>query len=214
MSVGAMCRGNAVTLVMLILLNLALMSLSEPAWIALGLLGLLGAGWLDYRQGKAAGHDACGVRDTVRTISAEGGFGDSRQDHKYIAQAWSASNGAKALLLSALPPFAAGCLHIACVALNVRPMVLPSRVAAWLLSLPWWCTILHWQSTFDHLTPLSVAMLLVTPFLLPLCQYAGYMQGPALWARTETAMAEGRRRAKARSRVRRKPGPRAKGPEV
>ncbi len=215
MSVGAMWRSNAVTTALLILLNLAVMSLGDAAWIAIGALGLLGAAWFGFRQGMAAGHDACGVLDTVRALSAEEAtFGQEKADRKYLAQAWSVGSGARAVLLSALIPLAAGCLYIACTLLDVRPMVLPTRIAAWFLALPWWCAVLPWQKSFEQLTPLVAAVLIVTPFLLPLCQFAGYMQGPKLWAHTEQAMKDGRRRAKARSRVAKKRAPRAQKPEV
>ena len=60
----------------------------------------------------------------------------------------------------------------------------------------------------------SAALLLITPFLLPLCVFCGYMQGPRLWARTEDAMKQGRRRAKARARVGKKTASKAEKPEI
>lgn len=214
MSIGAIWRANAVILFVLILLNLAIMSLGEAAWIALGILGLALAAWLSLRQGMAAGHDACGVLDTVRTLNAEGGFGGEKADRKYAAQAWSKSTGLRGALLSALIPYAASCLYVVCALLKIEPLALPTRILAWVLSLPWWCLIVHWQPVFVQLTPLAAAVLMVTPFLLPLCFYIGYMQGPRLWAHTEQAMKEGRRRAKARSRVGKKRAPKQRKPEV
>ena len=215
MSIGAMWRGNAVTLFILIILNLAVMSLGDAAWIALGVLGLLVAGFMGYRQGMAAGHDACGVLDTVHTLREDDpGFGQNKADRKYLSQAWSASNGLKAMLISALIPYAAGCAYILCTLLNVEGAVLPTRVIAWVLNLPWWCLAVHWQSSFEKLTPLAAAILMITPFLLPLAQYLGYLQGPRLWARTEDAMKQGRRRAKARSRVAKKRVAKPQKPEV
>lgn len=214
MTVGEIWRGNALTLFLLIIVNLTAMTFGQTAWILLGVLCLCGAAWLTFRRGLATGHEACAVRSTVETVSAEGGFSDSKQDRRYVAQAWSAATGLKGMLLSALVPYAFGCLHILCTLLNAEPLVLPTRVAAWLLSLPWWCVILHWQSTFEYLTPLGAAVLMITPFVLPLCHYAGYMQGPKLWARTENAMKEGRRRAKARSRVGKKRVRKPRGPEI
>ena len=214
MTVGGIWRGNAVSLLVLIFLNLAVMSFGQTAWIALGILCLIGAIWLRFKTGLADGHQACAVRNTVETVAAEGGFGDGRQDRKYVAQAWSVSTGIRGMLLSALIPYVFSCLHIICVLLQADAMILPSRVAAWILSMTWWCIILHWQPVFDHLTPMSVAVMMITPFLLPACHLAGYLQGPKLWAHTETAMAQGRRRAKARSRVIKKKKPRAAKPEV
>ena len=214
MTVGGFWRSNALTLILLIMINLAIMSFGQTAWILLGILCLLGAAWLGFRQGMAAGHEACAVRSTVDTVSAEGGFGETKQDRKFAAQAWSASTGLKGMLLSALIPYAFGCLHIICTLLNVEPLILPTRIAAWVLSLPWWCVVLHWQPTFDHLTALSAAVLMITPFILPMCVYLGYMQGPKLWSHTEEAMKQGRRRAKARSRVAKKRTPKVRGPEI
>ena len=214
MSIGEIWRGNAVILFALILLNLAVMSLGDAAWIAIGVAGLAFAAWMSFRQGTVAGHDACGVLDTVNTLRAEGGFGGDKADRRYAAQAWSVSTGVRGVLLSALIPYLASCIYILCTLLRIEPLILPTRIAAWLLSLPWWCVVLHWQPTFVELTPIAAAVLMITPFLLPLCHFAGYMQGPKLWARTEKAMKEGRRRAKARSRVVKKRSPKPRKPEV
>ena len=56
---------------------------------------------------------------------------------------------------------------------------------------------------------------MISPFILPLFQFWGYMQGPKLWKKTEQAMADGRRRAKARSRIVKKNKlPRTMKPEI
>ena len=44
--------------------------------------------------------------------------------------------------------------------------------------------------------------------------FLGYLQGPKLWARTEEAMKQGRRRAKANARMRKKWVPQPKKPEI
>ena len=62
--------------------------------------------------------------------------------------------------------------------------------------------------------PAIVAMLMISPFILPGCTCLGYLQGPRLWARTEDAMKQGRRRAKARARVGKKMVPRQQKPEI
>ena len=66
------------------------------------------------------------------------------------------------------------------------------------------------------LVPMAVAaVLMISPFVLPLCTFAGYMQGPKLWAKSEEAMAQGRRRARAKSRVaQKKRAPRVRKPEI
>ena len=65
MTVGGIWRSNALTLFLLMLLNLGMMSFGQTAWILLGRLALGGAAWLSVRQGLAAGHEACAVRSTV-----------------------------------------------------------------------------------------------------------------------------------------------------
>jgi hypothetical protein len=73
-----------------------------------------------------------------------------------------------------------------------------------------------WQSQYVLLTVLSVILLVVYPFVWPFMMYLGYLQGPKLWVHTEEAMAKGRRRAKARSRIFRKNnrGPREQKPLI
>ena len=85
---------------------------------------------------------------------------------------------------------------------------------AWVLALPFWPLVAHWFETYDSLAPALVAVFLISPFVLPLCMFAGYMQGPKLWQKSERAMAQGRRRAKARSRVVKKRAPKVRGPEI
>ena len=63
--------------------------------------------------------------------------------------------------------------------------------------------------------PIPDSVLMISPFILPLFQFWGYMQGPKLWKKTEQAMADGRRRAKARSRIVKKNKlPRTMKPEI
>ena len=109
----------------------------------------------------------------------------------------------------------AGCLYIACSLLGIEPMIIPTRILSWLLAMPFWPVVLHWYQTFDRLTATVAAVLMISPFVLPLVCFAGYLQGPRLWAKSEKAMAEGKRRARAKSRVvRRKPTPRIQKPEI
>ena len=65
MSIGDMFKINAVTLAMLILINLGLFTLGNTPWMVLGLLCLAGALFLAYRQGMAFGHEAASLRKTV-----------------------------------------------------------------------------------------------------------------------------------------------------
>jgi hypothetical protein len=50
--------------------------------------------------------------------------------------------------------------------------------------------------------------------VLPAATCAGYLQGPKLWKKTEEAMAKGKRRAKARSRIVKKNKPRVQKPQI
>ena len=51
-----------------------------------------------------------------------------------------------------------------------------ARVAAWILSVPYWPFIMHWHESFVELTPMIGALLLITPFVLPLCTFLGYLR--------------------------------------
>ena len=58
-----------------------------------------------------------------------------------------------------------------------------------------------WHENFVDLTFDVILVLMVGPFILPVFQFLGYLQGPKFWEKTEQAMADGKRRAKARSRI-------------
>ena len=107
-----------------------------------------------------------------------------------------------------------GGIYIILALLKLDVPATVARVAAWILSVPYWPFIMHWHESFVELTPMIGAMLLITPFVLPLCTFLGYLQGPKLWARTEEAMKQGRRRAKANARVGKKWVPQPKKPEI
>ena len=120
-----------------------------------------------------------------------------------------------AALMFALPAYVIGCLYIAATLLKIDVLVMPLRFISWLVAAPYWPCVLAWTHTFDRLTGTVAAVLMISPFVLPGVTFAGYMQGPKLWAKSEKAMAEGRRRAKAKSRVaRKKRTPRAQKPEI
>ena len=219
MGVKGIWSATAMALVMLIVLNLALSMTSEAMWIALDAVCLVGAMILCYRQGMNLGHGACGISNTVASAQKAGDRVYAQLDRKYLAQVWSPTTGVKGLLASALIPYAAGCVYIILSIIyrsaDAAPMpLLVSRVAAWLLSLPFWPAVMHWHEDFVSLTPDIAAMLMISPFVLPLCTFAGYMRGPKLWAHTEDAMKQGRRRAKARARVGKKLAPKIQKPEI
>lgn len=215
MSVGDMWRAHATTTFLLVMLNLALFSLGELPWTVLGLLVLALSMFLCFRRGMSFGHQACGILNTVERARDPESPAHGQLEERVIKRAWSASTGVKGVLASAVGPYAIGCLYIACSLLKIEPLILPTRLISWVLATPYWPVVLHWYAAFDRLTGVVAAVLMISPFLLPLCTFAGYMQGPKLWAKSEKAMAEGRRRAKARSRVNRKrQAPRQQRPEI
>lgn len=215
MSISDMWKSILGIRLLLIFLNFALFMLGITPWLVLGLLLLIGGLYLCFRQGMAMGHKACSLLETVRHAADPQNPNHGQIDPKVAKKAWSAQTGLRAALVSALPAYVAGCLYIACTLLHIEPLDWIMRVVSWVLALPYWPVVLAWTQTFDRLTPTVAAVLMISPFVMPLCCYAGYLQGPKLWAKSEKAMAEGRRRAKAKSRVNRpKRTPRAQKPEI
>ena len=219
MGVKSMWGTNALALAILIGANLAASFAGEGLWLLLGVAALLLMLFFCFRQGMGIGHGACGISGTVESARRAGEKVYAQLDGKYLAQAWSRENAVKGFLLSALIPYAAGSFYIIMSLLwNAGIMseipVIVSRVLAWVLSLPYWPLIMHWHEDFVTVTPAIAAMLLISPFVLPAATALGYMQGPRLWARTEDAMKQGRRRAKARARVGKKLAPRQQKPEI
>ncbi|MBQ6325397.1 MAG: hypothetical protein IJI26_04950 [Clostridia bacterium] len=219
MGVKGIWKANATALVLLIIVNTVLMLAGMKLWIAVGIPALLLAMFLSFRQGMGIGHDACGISSTVEGARQAGEKVYRQLDAGYLSQVWSAGTGLRGMLLSALIPYAAACAYIVVTLLGqdapsmAVPVVL-SRTAAWVLSLPYWPILMIWHEDFIQLTPDVAAVLLITPFVLPACTFAGYMQGPKLWAQSEAAMLAGRRRAKARARVGRKMAPKQQKPEI
>ena len=215
MSIKDMWKSNAITLILLIVLNLALFSLGNTPWLVLGLICLAAGMFLSYRQGMGGGHEACGILQMVEKARDPESPSYGQVDEKVEKRAWSASNGVKGVLASALIPYGVGCADLVLSLLKVSPADAVMRLVAWVLALPFWPAMLPFSQTFDRLTGPVAAVLMISPFVLPLCTYAGYMQGPKRWAKSEKAMAEGRRRAKAKSRVaRKKSTPRSQRPEI
>ena len=215
MTIGEMWRANAVSLLLLIVINLALFALGMTPWMVLGLICLAGGLFLSFRRGMGFGHEACAILSTVWRAEDPQSPTHGQLDPKIIRRAWSRSTGIRGMLASALIPYVAGCAYIAAMLLGIQPLILPMRLLSWVLALPFWPTVILWNETFDRLTPTIIAVLMISPFVLPLCAFAGYLQGPKLWAKSEKAMAEGKRRAKAKSRVvRKKRIPRSQRPEI
>ena len=215
MSVGDMWKTNAAATLLLIVVNLALFSLGTTPWTALGLICLAVTMFYCFRQGMNYGHRACGIAQTVEHSRDPDSPTYGQVDRKVAARAWSVSRGVRGVLASALIPYLIGCLYIVLSLLKVDSLAMPLRLASWVVAVPFWPLVLPWYQTFDRLTGVVAAVLMISPFVLPLCTFAGYMQGPRLWAKSEKAMAEGRRRARAKSRVvRKKPVPRSQKPEI
>ena len=215
MSIWSMWKENAGTLVILILVSGALMTINVNAWIIIGILSLVGGIWMNWQRGRAMGHEACSVRDTVERASDPASGMHGQLDEKYMARAYSVPKALKGVAVCAAIPFACGVIYILCMLFfRNEAAQLVTRILAWVLALPFWPLVAHWFETYDSLAPALVAVFLISPFVLPLAYFAGYLQGPKLWAHTEQAMKEGRRRAKAKSRVVRKPVRKPRGPEI
>ena len=215
MNAKDMLKATATTLLLLIVLNLALFSLGTTPWTVLGLVCLALSMFYMYHVGAGFGRQACSILETVRRARDPQSPSYGQVDAAVEGRAWSVSRGVKGVLASALAPYVAGCLYIALSLMKVHPADMVMRLVSWVLALPFWPAMLPFSQTFDRLTAPVAAVLMISPFVLPLCCFAGYMQGPRLWAKSEKAMAEGRRRAKAKSRVGgKKRAPKAQRPEI
>lgn len=216
MGIRGMIGHNAIMLVVLIFINFLCMSLEGIAWTVLGILALAGTLFLTYRHGIATGHEACAILKTVNTSHIGEGAHVTSNDKKYVNQAWSVSRGVKALFGSALFPYVCSCVYIIMMLLGDgtdTPTII-ARVVAWLMSLPFWPFIAWKYETFIVLEWPIVLVLMVSPFVIPAFTFAGYLQGPKYWKKTEEAMAKGKRRAKAKSRIVKKNKIREQKPQI
>lgn len=214
MSVSDMWKACAVQQALLIILNLAVISLGRAPWLILGALALLAGAYFSFRRGMGFGHEACALLDSVRSVQAHEGPGRDQLDDKLLRRTWSRDRGLRGVLASALVPYAASCFYMAAAIVPLRRVLVPARVAALFLAMPFWPLVGYWFESMDQMHPAIIAMLMISPFVLPLCMFAGYMQGPKLWQKSERAMAQGRRRAKARSRVGQRRAPKPPKPEI
>ena len=207
-----MWKSTVLIKIVLVFIGFILFSIgSNVAWTILGSLVLLGCCWFMFRQGQNAGHESCAVTKSIERVEAEG----KRADEGLYRQAWSRSNGVKSVFAGALFAYAVNAVYIILSLLDVSEMaVMISRVASWVVTMPYWPVIAMFHETYVALTPDIVIVLMASPFLLPLCHYFGYLCGPKLWQNTEKAMIDGRRRAKARSRIVKKKAPRIQKPEI
>lgn len=200
--------------IVLIIVSLLVFSFGNTIiWIVLGLVLLAGGCWMSFRQGQGAGHASCSITNSMERVSNEGKVNEITP--KLRKQMWSVNNGVKTIFASAAFAYAVNAVYIICMLLDVNfNVIIATRIVSWLVTLPFWPIVAYWHETFTALTPDIVAVLMVSPFVLPLCHFAGYMTGPRLWEHTEKAMAEGRRRAKARSRIVKKQKNRSQKPMI
>ena len=128
----------------------------------------------------------------------------------------SDGRGVKALFGSALVPYVCSCVYIIMMLLGDGTEIhtVIARVLAWLMALPFWPAIAWKYETFTTLEWPIVLVLMVSPFVIPTFTFLGYIQGPKLWQKTEEAMARGKRRAKAKSRIVKKNKPREQRPQI
>ncbi len=180
----------------------------------LGILLLLGGCYLSFRQGAAMGHEACSISSSLKHIAEHG---DKPADPKMLRQAYNWSGAVKAFFAGSLPDYLINVCYIILMFIGTETTALiVSRLISFVMVIPYWPLVSHWHEVFNVLTWDIAALLMISPFLFPACQLLGYRQGPALWARTEKAMADGKRRAKARSRIanRKKKAPKGQRPEI
>ncbi|MBQ6327048.1 MAG: hypothetical protein IJI26_13450, partial [Clostridia bacterium] len=89
MSTMDMWKANAVTLILLIVVNLALFGLGTTPWMVLGLILLAGALFMTYRQGMGFGHEACSILQTVEKARDPQSPSYGQVDEKVQKRAWS-----------------------------------------------------------------------------------------------------------------------------
>lgn len=210
-----MWKGTLTVKVLLVVIGFMIFSFGiNWLWIALGLALLVGAAFMSFRQGQAMGREACAISKSISRMEETPEHMD-QIDPKMYRQAWSKSNGLKSVFAGGIIGYVVNCVYIVCMLIHVDEIpLLVTRLASWAVSLPYMPIVAYWHPVFNVLTWDLILVMMLGPFLLPACQYLGYLQGPKLWERTEKAMAEGRRRAKARSRIVKKKKPRQKQPEI
>lgn len=216
MTTFTMWKGNLALKIMMIILSFTVLSFGNTSvFIGLGIVILLGGCFFAFRQGQGIGHEACSVLHSVNRVK-----NDSEKagqiDPKMYKQAFSVQNGLRALFASALVPYVINCVYIILRLAQVNEIaVFISRFVSFIVSMPFWPLLAGVHENFTALSADIIIMLMVGPFVVPAFQFWGYMQGPKLWAKTEKAMAEGKRRAKARSRiVKKEKKVRAQRPEI
>lgn len=211
MNVTEMWRSTLAIKVLLVVLGFMVFSFGVTGlWVGIGIALLLGGCLMVFRQGQTAGHEACAVSKSVQNVGLD------KADKKMLSQMWSVSNGVRAIFAGAVFSYSINAIYIIIMLVGAPVMVqFVARLVSWAVTMPYWPLIAAWHETYEFLTTDIILVLMISPFILPLFQFWGYMQGPKLWKKTEQAMADGRRRAKARSRIVKKNKlPRTMKPEI
>lgn len=211
MSVFEMWRSTLAIKILLVVIGFMVFSFGITGlWVGIGIALLLAGALMVFRQGQSAGHEACAVSKSVAAIGAD------KADKKMLSQMWSVSNGVRAIFAGAAVSYTINAIYIILSVVHAPEIAtFISRLVSWVITMPYWPIIAAWHETYEFLTTDVILVLMISPFILPLVQFAGYMQGPKLWKKTEQAMVDGRRRAKARSRIVKKNKlPRSMRPEI
>ena len=174
MSVKEMWKSTVLIKIVLVFIGFILFSIgSNVAWTILGSLVLLGCCWFMFRQGQNAGHESCAVTKSIERVEAEG----KRADEGLYRQAWSRSNGVKSVFAGALFAYAVNAVYIILSLLDVSEMaVMISRVASWVVTMPYWPVIAMFHETYVALTPDIVIVLMASTFLLPIQIWPAWTQ--------------------------------------
>lgn len=211
MSVFEMWRSTLAIKILLVVIGFMVFSFGITGlWVGIGIALLLAGALMVFRQGQSAGHEACAASKSVAAIGAD------KADKKMLSQMWSVSNGVRSIFAGAAVSYTINAIYIILSVVHAPEIAtFISRLVSWVITMPYWPIIAAWHETYEFLTTDIILVLMISPFILPLVQFAGYMQGPKLWKKTEQAMVDGRRRAKARSRIVKKNKlPRSMRPEI
>lgn len=211
MSVFEMWRSTLAIKILLVVIGFMVFSFGITGlWVGIGIALLLAGALMVFRQGQSAGHEACAASKSVAAIGAD------KADKKMLSQMWSVSNGVRSIFAGAAVSYTINAIYIILSVVHAPEIAtFVSRLVSWVITMPYWPIIAAWHETYEFLTTDVILVLMISPFILPLVQFAGYMQGPKLWKKTEQAMVDGRRRAKARSRIVKKNKlPRSMRPEI
>ena len=214
MTTGNMVKNTIVLKLLLIFVNFTVFSFGNMTVFALlGIVILLGGCFASFKQGMAMGHEACSVTSSLERIIRDG---DKELDPLMVRQSYSLSKGVKALFGGAMVGYVVNCVYIILMLLNVNETAtVIARLVSFVFVIPYWPILSYFHPVFNVLTWDIVLLLMISPFILPAVQLFGYTKGPMMWAKTEKAMADGKRRAKARSRiVRKKRLPKNQRPEI